>query len=243
MDLPLVTAVMITGDPARTPFAVAAVRSFLQQTYANRQLLIINHGLVSVLQACGEMANNTSKLIVENHRGSPVPETLGQLRNAALDRVYEDCPDSYVIQWDDDDWSHPERIAMQMAVAKKYPGAAVTLWRQVRYSFDMNYGFVAADPPHGIPGTILHPPTTHRYQHVGKHEDSRFLKSFKSIRSTYSAPARLYLRFEHGKNTWDRRHIMGRRGVDPQSRNKLFMTPDNRTYLQQILKDHYAWRS
>lgn len=229
MNDPYVVAVMITGkDERRRPFAQESIRCFLEQTYGNRGLLILNSG-----QPLSDSCVKHGGILEEIVPDAP----LGTLRNRALDRVYSLFPEAWVIQWDDDDWSAPDRIALQVATGLANPGAAVTLARQLRYSFAMNSGFDAGDVQgFGIFGTVLHPPTELRYQDVGKHEDSRFLKTFARFVQT-DAPPETYIRLEHGFNTWSRDHIM--RGM--RGRDRFDMTPEAETLLRMVLEDRYAW--
>jgi glycosyltransferase involved in cell wall biosynthesis len=230
---PLVTAVMVTGKhfEARFPFIQESVRAYSEQTYENRKLLIINTGPRAVAEGVAT---------VRELRISEAP--LGALRNFALDDIRREDPESLVAQWDDDDFSHPDRLASQVsAYLDQTDGFPVTLGRQIRYSFVTDSAFDPSDPQKlGHFGTVLHPPTDLRYEEVGRHEDSRFLKLFGGVRVLYGPP-RLYVRFEHGKNTWNRRHIM-RRMEKPQLRGKWTLGPEDADYLRALLKERYAWR-
>lgn len=231
---PFVTAVMVTGKcPERLPLALAACESFRQQTYPRRELLIVNTGesLLPHLADCDW-----------DFRRNPVREcicdpqlTLGELRNVGL----EESPD-HVLQWDDDDWSHPDRMLYQVT-AQGDSCEPVTLQNQVRYSFTNGAAFVVVQRPRpdyavGIPGTVLLARTAYRYPAESRHEDTHFLKQFPRVRIAANRPE-LYLRFEHGRNTWSRRHVMqlydGRSG-------QWDLPPDSADYLRHVLKEHYG---
>jgi len=106
MDAPLVTAVMLTGhDARRRPLAKIAIECFLQQTWENKNLLIINQGEphnIPDVQIRGYMVKEDTLFTA--------PVTIGMLRNIAHE--YADA--EYLINWDDDDYHHPDRIAVQI---------------------------------------------------------------------------------------------------------------------------------
>lgn len=204
--MPHVVAVMVTGkSPERRVFAEFAVRDFYEQNYTgDSNLLIVRDDDGPALPTLG----NAEELRLS------AGQTLGGLRNAALDYIAKHFPQSWVIQWDDDDHHAEHRIAQQVrgAVTRgldDYRGDwALTLRRQVRFSLTNNSAMVYyGDAKYGVFGTVLHGPTTLRYECVGKHEDSRFLKTFSTVHTLETVPE-LYVRFEHGNNTWNRQHIM-----------------------------------
>jgi hypothetical protein len=150
------------------------------------------------------------------------------LRNQALDAIAEQFPQSWVMQWDDDDYSSRERMRLQVEATQDWHTElralsamtqqwATTLSRQLRFSLPHNIcRSYRGEDMWGIFGTVLHCPAAHapRYECVGKHEDSRFLKCFQR-NAAMSLPDWHYLRIYNGLNTWDAAHIMG------ASRSKL----------------------
>lgn len=200
----LVTAVMITGKSSgRERLAAAAVESFKLQTWPNKELLIVNDSGESVLR--GDHDGSTREVMLPSGVLS-----LGELRNVAM----EQATGEWIIQWDDDDYSHPTRIQRQMELAS--PGHAVLLLWQVRVSLVSNTAFsfrwrFPAVP--GIPGTVLHHKSqSARYRPTPKGEDQQFLLDCFRGRIRVidnQAEPHLYLRTYHGGNTWDERHIMG----------------------------------
>lgn len=193
-DNPEVTAVMITQNMERHRFVMMSIRSFLRQTYRNSRLLIVNDG---------------SRIDIAHPRICEItlpfkPErTLGDLRNIALDHI--ETP--LVIQWDDDDWSHPDRIDVQMDT--HLPGKANILKHQIR--FDILTGECRHfTKRRGIPGTIIHPLTERRYPSHRRGEDTVFMQDWRnsgSLNLIDNAPG-LYVRLYTGNNTWERYRIM-----------------------------------
>jgi glycosyltransferase involved in cell wall biosynthesis len=223
---------MITGkSPERRPMALAAVRSFLAQNYAPMELLIINDGGIPLMDV---VSRQVGGLLIREMAVEKQP-TLGHLRNIGL----ENANGEYIAQWDDDDWSHPDRIAYQMEYAKKLQ-IPVTLEAQIRYSFKSNNAFVVRQYPRpdyavGIPGTVLHPKTDLRYPEEALHEDTHFLKQFEKVHIIHNSPT-LYIRFSHGANSWDEKHIMGSYS---SGRDKNSLGPISKRYLGEVLEKHY----
>lgn len=253
---PLVTAIMVTGkSPQRLPLARASVLSFFQQTYPNCRLLVVSdcEGYAAqVLDYAALRAQAPDNMVLREHdllRVRVVEATfegmpLGALRNLGLSKVQG----GLVIQWDDDDWYHPQRIDVQMAAYR--PQHAVTLLWQTRYSFVGDAGFTLEYDKRlqGIPGTVLFSPLDGEYIATDrKHEDSHLLDEHFPRRcivinngpQTSPGPS-LYLRFFHGNNTWDERHVMRQIRGD-QHRGKRYMPSEQQTYLEQTLRNFYSY--
>lgn len=106
MSDPSVVAVMLTAN--RPEMARQAIECFRAQTYGNKRLMIFDTGKDSAgyfLDYAG-IRHEWASL-------SPASWTIGQLRNEAAKRSGN--PD-VLIHWDDDDYSHSNRIADQVAL-------------------------------------------------------------------------------------------------------------------------------
>lgn len=200
---PTICAVMVTGMPGREYLARLAMRSFAEQDYPHKHLLIINDGEpllsqkqpdITELRLCGGWS-------------------LGQLRNYALDNL----PDGvqHVMQWDDDDYSHPSRMRRQL----QYQGdTQASVLRYVTHcnirTGTMRICVPTRRPSYGFPGTLMHnADTTYRYPEIGKGEDTQFVREWirdgqLAVVNNTTSPI-LYVRSFHGKNTWSERHVMG----------------------------------
>lgn len=233
MSGPLVTAVMIHGkSPERRPFALAAIKSYMLQTYGPKELIIINH---SNDPLAGELPDDPDDGITEV-MVDPQP-SLGHYRNIALEEANGD----YIICWDDDDWSHPRRMGVQVNLAIRYE-CPVTLRNQIRYSFRTGNAYaykVKLRPGYdvGIPGTVCHPKTDFRYAAEDMHEDTHFLQQFKTVRILENIP-QLYLRFFTGYNVWHEKHIMGSYSWGS---NRVDLGKTTHAYLKQVLSEHYSF--
>ena len=226
--LPLITAVMITGmHPRRYRLARIAIQCFRNQTYPNRELLIVNHGV--------ELLKCDDEQIRELLLSKGPNETVGDLRNIGLESAQGDL----VIAWDDDYWHDSRRMELQLAALRG--DAAVVLKRQIRFSLVNRCGFCET-VPRGIPGTIMHPRSTAiRYRSMLRGSDSVFLAQFKHRIVVDNDPA-LYIRFYHGLNLWDAGHIMQRyAGLDVQ--DVLALDESQKLKLAEILPIYRAWNS
>lgn len=250
---PRVTAILCTGLPQRERLATAAVRSFYNQNYPNRDILIFNHSKGEPYEY------RLTSLLPEPPEGVLVREimvnrfpTLGHMRSAALDRLDEGT--KFVVQWDDDDWSHPTRITRQMNYLKASdkPGACCVLGSQVRYSLPHNTAFMHVNKEDGIAGTILHPNDGNRYQAEHGTEDSTFLKEHylghdKHVVLVDREQPELYLRFFHSGNLCAESHVM-KVYSQPQwhgcwvsdTQEGGYLPPTSRAYLLNVLAEEYG---
>jgi len=101
-NLPLITCVMVTKG--RPSLIKKSISCFNQQTYSNKNLLIVSQGdkqtneeIKSLLPKNGIFFSTTPKL------------SLGAMRNLSVELANGEI----VCQWDDDDLSHPERLMTQ----------------------------------------------------------------------------------------------------------------------------------
>ena len=212
------TAVMITGkDAGRYAMAQISVHCFLQQSYAEKELLIINHG--------DKLLNCNDPQVRELHVLRTPDQTLGDLRNLAIDHACGEV----IVGWDDDDWHHPLRLETQVRAYR--PGAVVMLQHQIRYSLIRHSGFTLSMPS-GIIGTVLFGrDDRRRYPKLNRGEDTALVAQFDQ-RIVVDNDSRLYVRFYHAMNIWDERHIMGHLA---QVDNQWEFTPQEITLLKDVI--------
>lgn len=110
MSEPLVCAVMLTKD--RSEMAARAVRAFREQTYPNAQLFVLDTGEKCARGTPYGEPLATTVWMPEQGR---LNRSIGQLRNGALRCALGYFTFDVVVTWDDDDVSHPHRIAEQVA--------------------------------------------------------------------------------------------------------------------------------
>ena len=215
---------MITGmHPSRYALARVAIRCFQDQSYPNKELLIINHGIES-------LASDDARVVELRFQKKPW-DTVGDLRNLGLKYATGD----FLISWDDDDWHHPKRIEVQMSA--QTGDAAVFLRKRIHYSL-LNQAACYVDFPHGALATILHPRNVEcRYPSLIRNSDTEFANQFKR-RIAIDNDAELYVRFYHGQNLWPAGHIMGRLANQP---NQLLIRGKHKKLLQEILPLYKQW--
>lgn len=128
MTEPLVCCVMLTCG--RPEMAARAVRSFRAQVYENKRLLIYDSGQ-NQHRFYGARENEAYfNCFWGAHRWQL---SIGALRNEANGHT-DDMPHDadILIHWDDDDWSHPNRIAEQVALLQS-SGADVVGYREMLF--------------------------------------------------------------------------------------------------------------
>lgn len=104
IDGPLVSCLMVSrGDlfPAEH-----AIRCYREQSYANRELVIVTAARGSAVGLLVAALQDPSIRYVEI-----AAPTLGELRNASVAHARG----SLIAHWDDDDLHHPDRLAVQIA--------------------------------------------------------------------------------------------------------------------------------
>jgi glycosyltransferase involved in cell wall biosynthesis len=95
------------------------LRSFHEQTYRNKRLLIVANGLAPCLSDFSDRNGHSILDICEFATvAKPGLRSIGELRNEANAFAGTDI----IAHWDSDDWSHPNRLAEQVALlTASYP--------------------------------------------------------------------------------------------------------------------------
>ncbi|MRJ75239.1 glycosyltransferase [Aeromicrobium sp. SMF47] len=135
---PLVTVIMSVYAPDHS--LDTAVRSILDQTWSRLELLVVDD--------CSP-AEHTARIdalaeLDPRIRVLHMPENGGtyQIRNAALRHARGEL----VTFQDSDDWSHPERLARQVAVLQQRPEVVASLTTAVRMPSDLTLNLVGYAP-------------------------------------------------------------------------------------------------
>ena len=200
---PKVSALMVTGrSSGRLPFARMAVKSFLRQTWSNKELVIINHGNSKVW-------TGVDSRIRESMVNKSPGVTLGDLRNRSIDTASGD----WCIQWDDDDWYSDTRIENQMA--NRLDGHVTTLKWQIRCAMTDGSAFYDLMPLGQQMTVLFERSTRNRYKSIECKEDTAFMALFgtkvvcmdNGLANVSCDPSQ-YIRFFHGMNICDYTHVM-----------------------------------
>jgi glycosyltransferase involved in cell wall biosynthesis len=221
-------ALMITGkDAYHHKLALKSIRSFKEQTYKNKVLIIVNDG--EFTYANPEISNIKEIKV-------PKQNTLGDLRNISLEAI----PEGAVwIQWDDDDWHHPTRMAEQYQFMKKNNLGAVCLVQQLQYSSKLNSAWIMHSYE-GIAGTMVARSNKNvRYSSKIRGEDTDFFYSTRKNMKlgAMNNPPELYVRLIHGNNTWDEEHFY----LSKRKSNDFSIPGKSKKYLDNIINTHYKF--
>ncbi len=237
-----VSALMVVGNARRFRMASRAVDQFSQQTYAHRELVIVN----SSERRLTERDTDMGREILVDPAQYP---TVGALRNLAV----REATGEWCMPWDDDDYSHPHRMTFQMAYRRE--DACVLLTHQLRVDVRNNVAIVWNEPD-GIPGTIMFPRlmqtedgTPHPLYDeslAAGGEDDAFLRQFGPDRVLlpsgnhwFPGPG-LHVAFHHGLNVKSRESFLGSYAAPEHSgRRHPEFTDDLLDYLRVVL-DNYG---
>lgn len=152
-----------------------AIRCYCEQTYPNRELIIVTDGTPRYRQAISDylcsLGRSDIRLVYLPEAGQP----LGALRNVSLDAA----GGNIVCQWDDDDLNHPQRLERQFEHMNAARMDACCFTDQLQFFFqerslywsDWRTGDVQGIE-HLIPGTLM------------AHRDSRFRYPETTSRAT-----------------------------------------------------------
>lgn len=204
-DQKKVSCLMVTAN--RKMLAKRAVQCFINQSYPNKELVIIDDGDQDYTDILSDIPAGELKYV----RLKKEPDfVLGKLRNRSLNEANGD----YLVQWDDDDWYHPQRIETQAAVLDKgYDACCISsaiMHLDTEEFTDHPYIGILPD---GIPGSIMHRRSdTIRYPETRRAEDTVYLndwieKKYFKLDDSYN---HLFLRAYHGRNTWEQNHFKRR---------------------------------
>jgi glycosyltransferase involved in cell wall biosynthesis len=195
MYAPLVSAIMPTAD--RRAFVPQAIRCFLNQDYAPRELLVVDDG-----------ADAIADLVPADERIRYIrletPLALGRKRNHACAMTRGEV----IVHWDDDDWSAPWRIRAQVDALFSAGVDACGLSRLLFYdpverrAWDYRY-------PDGGAGWVAGGTLCYRrdwwqrspFPDLGSGEDTCFARNVRPGCLLPLADNRLYVATVHARNT------------------------------------------
>ena len=208
---------MITTD-GRLSTLRSSYRCYLDQTYPNRELVIVTDGSDHFRSDLVELSGGRSDVRFVFLDGK---YTLGALRNIGVGLCFGDL----FVQWDDDDFCSPERLTIQCSYLLKHRKAKLCfLSDQLHYYFPTRQLFWNDWKKHSggykkyglIPGTIMAytQDFTYHYPASGEHaaagEDSvmttKICNDDHSQVLLLSGMGYLHVYSFHGRNVWDVEH-------------------------------------
>ena len=194
-DVPMVYCLMVTGkDDARVALARGSVQNFIDQMYAAKRLVIVNHHPTqSVLQ--GKVLDGVTEVRVDK-----AGKTLGDLRNVSMAYVQ---PGTLWTPWDDDDVRSLDYLALlfgRMATT----GADVVLTTR-RYEYNANTDFAwETKLPTGTWMFFAKYDAAYKYASLDTKEDNAVkdqMYALKKAIDMYDNDPRMYIRLVHSNNT------------------------------------------
>jgi glycosyltransferase involved in cell wall biosynthesis len=166
---PFVSCIMPTHN--RRAFFQTALDLFMRQTYAERELIIVDDGddLVSDL-IVGPVADYVTYTSLKPRR------TIGEKRNIACEMARGDL----LCHFDDDDWQHPERIARQVNNLGHHDltGLDTELYLRAADRTAWRYTFPQSSPKYAIGNSFLYTRECwqkRKFAHRDQGEDTHFL--------------------------------------------------------------------
>ena len=204
---------MVTAD--RPVLAQRAILAYQQQTYPEKELVVLDNGATPIRHLLDAIP--AAELRYE-HREKTPDAHIGALRNESLDLA---TGDFIAPQWDDDDWSHPERLARQMQPLLEEGYDACTLAGTLMHVDDPRY----FDHPFigllkgGVPPTIVHRrDAAIRYPNLRRTSDTHYVEAWQEHRYTQlpADQSYLYVRYQHGGNLWEAEHFLRRARNTPR---------------------------
>lgn len=197
--MPAVTCIMPTANRRR--FIPAAVRSFLEQDYENKELLIVDDGVDRIEDLVPEHSQIRYIALPQRTR-------LGTKRNLACEAARGDV----IVHWDDDDWYAPWRLRYQVGALEDegfdicgidrvlfVDGAAGRAWEYVQPANRLRWVCGA---------TLCYRKSLwseHRFADISCGEDSRFVFGARSARIGILEDNRFFIARIHGANSYPKR--------------------------------------
>jgi glycosyltransferase involved in cell wall biosynthesis len=200
-DKPLISCLCITRG--RKKLLERAVQSFRDQTYPEKELLLLYQTDDEETAEYARSLEDNNIMLVE------VPSSekfnLGRFRNRSI----SECRGDYFCQWDDDDWSHRDRLSFQMDVIGSSGMPACILFHWLMYDERTGKAYLSNRRP--WEGSILCKKSLLgddlRYEEVVKHEDTYLVSElFKRNLIFPVMMPKLYIYVYHGDNLCTREH-------------------------------------
>lgn len=212
--LPKISCLTVTLN--RLVLLKESIQYYCNQTYPNRELIIVTDGTPRYRQAINDylrwLNRNDIRLVYLSEAGQP----LGALRNVSLDAAKGDI----VCQWDDDDLNHPQRLERQFEHLNATTADACCFTDQLQFFFPERSlywsdwrvgGFKGIE--HLIPGTLMaHRDRRFRYPETtalaSAGEDSVLLEQIASIGTVtpFQDAGFLNIYSYHGMNVFSEGH-------------------------------------
>ena len=192
-EKPAIYCIMITGkDDCRYKLGQLAIQNFNDQSYPNKNMIIINHGS----QQLAPMQKN----ILEIHIEKTSALTLGDMRNMALELVPFNAK---WITWDDDDYRAPNFLEVLQAASLSRKADVLAITNRIEYNYNTKLVWKMTVKT-GMVFFLAKKDARIRYKSVESMEDTEILADYVRyghVVSTLDNDFMLYIRLVHGNNT------------------------------------------
>ncbi|HEY5564878.1 MAG TPA: glycosyltransferase family A protein [Rhodothermia bacterium] len=210
---PKVSCLLVTAD--RPVYCRRTILCYQRQTYDNKELVVVDNGDEPIDHLLAELP--PEEVVYKRVRREP-NTYIGWLRNLSLEMA---TGEFVAPHWDDDDWYHPDRLALQLEPLIRGEHDASTLAStlvHVESTEHFDHPFVGSLPD-GVPPTIVHRKSDSiRYPDLRRTSDTSYLTAWRKLRhvSLERAFAYLYIRCFHGGNLWEENHFLRRMRNTPR---------------------------
>jgi glycosyltransferase involved in cell wall biosynthesis len=178
-----ISCLLVTKNKDKLPFLKKAVQAFRDQTFENRELIIVcgNYEFTQILREEVKDLIAFEKCLLFFVDEEKEGLKLGDVRNISV----KNARGKYIVNWDDDDINHPLRLETQFRFMQENNLDASFLADQLHYFYDTKEMYWV-NWNDGIPGTLMAKKSCfEKVQHTSKshHEDgdvkSLLIKNFK----------------------------------------------------------------
>ncbi|MCP4132624.1 MAG: glycosyltransferase family 2 protein [bacterium] len=212
--LPKVSCLTVTLD--RLEFLKRAIRCFCDQSYPNKELVIVTEGAVAYKKKIHDHVTDLNRMDIRLEFLDGSDYNLGKVRNISVACANGDL----ICQWDDDDLFHPLRLEIQIndMIQKKCQVSFLTdqlqYFQDTHEMFWLNWNSAQCDMLRLIPGTlIMYKDSRFSYPETGenavKGEDSGLLEQIYNHNipiARLGGFGYLYVYTFHNENTFDYDH-------------------------------------
>jgi glycosyltransferase involved in cell wall biosynthesis len=198
---PLISCLCVTRE--RASLLRRAIQSFRDQKYSNKELVIVyEEDDLSTREYLSKLPDNN---IIKIATIASPKRSLGELRNFAVEKSNGE----YFCQWDDDDWSHNNRLGFQMNVIREsgMPACVMIYW----LIFDAleKQAYISNQRP--WEGSILCKKSLIteelKYEDTKTGEDTSIIEKLFSRNLIFPVVMpKLYIYVYHGGNIWSHDH-------------------------------------
>lgn len=212
-----VYCLMITGYVKdRRKFALKSIKNFLNQSYKNKYLIILNQDNTSLLK---QDYDNILEIMINNTN-----KTLGELRNISLQLV---PPNAIWTVWDDDDYRDKNYISTMVNQMIKTNSDFLMFQNRVEYNLNNDFTFKLTLKSGLMTFFAKHNPYL-QYEHISTSEDKK-MKQFAlnnlKVHIFNNNPL-IYIRAIHKNNT---------SVYVSKNKNQLQNTINNKVYFENNL--------